>query len=113
MNRRSVRRRDNAQDVGAYFRIRSAETDRARTDRLPTDQRKLFTKFQIPPYKAAIHRLGKLETVFVVAALPAGIVYYEDVEEGFELGRPGADGAISHQGCNQYRLTHVLANIGL
>ena len=77
------------------------------------EQQAKFTQYRVSPYKVPIHRLGSLEQVFVVAELPTGVVYYEDVEEGFEFDRLGPDGAITTQGCNQYELRHVLTRLKL
>jgi hypothetical protein len=77
------------------------------------EQQDIFARYRVAPYKVSIHRLGNLEEVFVVAELPTGVVYYEDVEEGFELDHLGADGAIPEQGCNQYELRHVLSQLKL
>ena len=75
--------------------------------------RATFSRYRVPFYKVPIHRLGSAEEVYVVAETPKGLIYYEDVEEGFELGRLGTDGAIHSQGCNQYELSHVLAQLEL
>jgi len=76
-----------------------------------SEEHNFFTRYRVSPYKVPIHRLGNLEEVFVVAELPSGFIYYEDVEEGFEFGSLGTDGAISKQGCNQYELKHVLSRL--
>ena len=73
------------------------------------EQRELFEKYCVPPYKVPIHRLDGVEEVYVVAKFPFGVLYYEDVEEGFEVDLIGEDGAIPKQGCNQYELKHVLS----
>lgn len=77
------------------------------------EQHNLFSTYRVEPYKVPIHRLGELEEVFVVAELPLGVVYYEDIEEGFEFDSLGSDGAIPKQGCNQYELRHVLSQLKL
>lgn len=77
------------------------------------EQRNIFARYRVSPYKLPIHRLGNLEEVFVVAELPTGLIYYEDVEEGFEFDRLGADGAIPKQSCNQYELRHLLSQLKL
>ena|SRR2546427_13168851 len=77
------------------------------------EQQKFFAKYRVPFYKVPIHRLGGIGEVFVVAELPSGVIYYEDVEGGFEFDRLGPDGAIPTQGCNQYELRHVLSQIKL
>lgn len=65
-------------------------------------QREGFARWRVEFYKIPIHRLGALESVWVVAKLPSGLLYYEDVEEGFEIGAVGTDGALIEAGCNQY-----------
>ena len=77
------------------------------------EQQAFFARYRVPFYAVPIHRLGAVERVFVVAELASGLLYYEDVEEGFEVSKPGVDGAIAQQGCNQYELRHVLAQNGL
>jgi hypothetical protein len=76
-------------------------------------QRNAFSARRVPFYAVPIHRLGAVESVLVVAEFPQGLLYYEDVEEGFEFGVLGEDGAIPSQGCNQYELKHVLPQAGL
>lgn len=77
------------------------------------EQQTAFAGYRVPFYAVAIRRLGAVESVFVVAELPNGLLYYEDVEEGFEISALGADGIIPDQGCNQYELRHVLTQAGL
>jgi len=72
------------------------------------DQRAAFAAQRVPFHTVPLHRLGKVEPVWVVAHFAEGWLYYEDVEEGFEVGVPGADGALPERGCNQYELTHIL-----
>ena len=78
----------------------------------PTQQQ-FFETHRVPLYLVPIHRFGTVEQVFVVAKIKEGIMYYEDVEEGFEIAHLGPDGAISEQDCNQYELKHVLTQLGL
>jgi hypothetical protein len=75
------------------------------------EQIELFSLHRVDFYKVPIHRLGAIEEVFVVAEHPLGLVYYEDVEEGFEISMLGVDGKIPNQACNQYDLRHVLHQI--
>lgn len=49
----------------------------------------------------------------VVAELPSGLLYYKDMEEGFEVGISNAHGTIRDNGCNQLELTHALSRIGI
>ena len=71
-----------------------------------------FTRWRVPFHKVPIHRRGAIESVWAVAELPSGLLYYEDVEEGFEIGAFGTDGALIEAGYNQYELNHVLARAG-
>ena len=77
------------------------------------EQQNLFARYRVAFYKIPIHRLGNLEEVFVIAEVASGVIYYEDVEEGFEFDRVGEDGAIGTQGCNQFELRHVLSQLML
>ena len=96
--------------------ITAQELERVVGDQLarctPT-QREAFARHRVPFYRVPIHRLRTVEEVFVVARLPGGLIYYEDVEEGFEIGNVGIDGAFPDCGCSQYELTHVLAQAEL
>jgi hypothetical protein len=76
-------------------------------------QHAAFTKYRVPFYSMPLSRLGGVESALVVASLPDGLLYFEDVEEGFELGVPGADGVLPDQGCNQLELSHALYRAGL
>jgi hypothetical protein len=75
------------------------------------EEQELFGRIRVPLLKTPIHRLGALEEVFVVAECCGGVIYYEDVEEGFEFSVLGPDGAIPVQGCNQFELGHVLRQL--
>jgi len=39
-------------------------------------------------------------------------MYWEDVEEGFNVSEVGADGQIAHHWCNQDELRHALTEWG-
>ena len=75
------------------------------------ENQEFFKTIRVPFYQVPIHRLGVIEKVFVVAVLPSGVVYYEDVEDGFEIQELSKDGEILNQGCNQLELSHVLSQI--
>jgi hypothetical protein len=77
------------------------------------DQRAAFVGRRVPFHSVPIHRLGAVESVLVVAQFPQGLLYFEDVEEGFELGTPSEYGAIPDQGRHRYALRNVLAQAGL
>lgn len=68
----------------------------------------VFAALRVPFYRMPLHRLGLIEPVWVVAHVAEGLLYFEDVEAGFEIGAPGDDGALPARGCNQFELTHIL-----
>ncbi|KRD46211.1 hypothetical protein ASE52_16115 [Acidovorax sp. Root275] len=48
------------------------------------------------------------EFVYVVAEYQEQLLYYSDIEDGWELGVPNLRGGISSRGCNQLELSHVM-----
>lgn len=76
-------------------------------------QQAAFAKYRVPFHKVPLHRFGQVESALVVAHLPNGLIYFEDVEEGFEFAALGKDGALPDQGCSQFELRHVLTQLGL
>jgi hypothetical protein len=48
------------------------------------------------------------EYVVAVAAFGQALLYWSDVEEGWELAVPNQAGTIASRGCNQFELAHVL-----
>lgn len=43
-----------------------------------------------------------------VAAFGDKLLYWSDIEEGWELAVPSSCGSIESRGCNQFELKHVL-----
>ena len=76
-------------------------------------QQAAFAAYRVPFYPVPLSRLGSIESALVVAELPTGLLYFEDVEEGFEIGTLDSSGVLPDQGCNQLDLTHVLYRAGL
>ena len=76
-------------------------------------QQAAFATHRVSFYPVPFQRGASLEQVFVVADLPSGLLYYEDVEEGFEVGILDARGVIQDHGCNQLELAHALSRAGL
>lgn len=70
--------------------------------------RSLFSKHRVDPYHAPLNRLGQEELVFVVARKGNEVMYYEDVEEGFNISPISADGKILERWCNQNSLKWAL-----
>lgn len=76
-------------------------------------QKVAFAAYRVPFYSVPLSRFGTIESVLVVAHLPGGLLYFEDVEEGFEVGTLGPDGVLLNQSCNQLELSHALTQAGL
>jgi len=78
------------------------------------DQRMAFEKYRVPLQKARIMRSGNVEDVFVVAKNGSEVLYYEDVEEGFNFSPISESGEILKPGWDQdelkYALWHWLTN---
>ena len=53
-----------------------------------------------------------MENVLVVAYMPAGPLYYDDIEGGFELAELDACGVIVNSEANQFKLNQVLSRMG-
>lgn len=78
--------------------------------RCSPEQRALFEGFRVPMRKASINRNGAVETVYIVAQKEESVIYYDDVEEGFNLSLLGPRGEIAVQGFEQWELRHALNN---
>jgi hypothetical protein len=75
------------------------------------DLRVIFERYRVPPFRTPINRTGKTESVFVVAQKGELVIYYEDVEEGFNLSPISRDGWILDPGCNLDDLELALAKL--
>jgi hypothetical protein len=60
-----------------------------------------FKQQAVTPYPAPILRYGKMETLLVVARKGDEVIYWDDVEEGFNISPVAADGRILEHSCNQ------------
>ena len=60
-----------------------------------------FHQHSVDPYFASILRYGNREQVVVVAEKSGEVMYWEDVEEGFNISPVGPDGQILQYWCNQ------------
>lgn len=74
----------------------------------PANLATLFASIRTPLRAVPIERFGGIESVFVVAEHKGVAVYYEDVEEGFNLSPLAADGSIARPGHEQWNLHHAL-----
>lgn len=67
-----------------------------------------FDRYRVEPFSASIVRYGQTESVVVVARNGDQVIYYEDVEEGFNVSPISADGRILEHWCNQDELRFAL-----
>lgn len=73
-------------------------------------QKITFDQFRIPLWKAAIRRSDQFgdERVFVVAQIDDGILYFDDVEYGFNISTVDESGRILHPGGSQNTLKEAI-----
>jgi hypothetical protein len=72
------------------------------------EQTAAFRKYAVEPFQASILRNGAQESVVVVAQNSQEVMYWEDVEEGFNISLLGSDGSILEHWCNQDELAIAL-----
>jgi len=65
------------------------------------EQVSAFEQYTVKPFLAPITRYGKRETVVVVARKGDEVIYYEDIDEGFNVSPISTDGVIVEHWCNQ------------
>jgi hypothetical protein len=66
-----------------------------------------FESIQVSPRRLAVNdRIGG--SVWVVAEHGGGVIYWSDVEEGWEFGMPSAGGSLRTRGSNQLTLSHLM-----
>ena len=63
------------------------------------------------PRPTPIDRGGNIESVFAVAQARDLVMYYEDVEEGFNISPLSQEGAIASPGYEQWELCHALKQL--
>jgi hypothetical protein len=81
------------------------ETDLEKCD---PQQFAVFRQYSVEPYFAPIVRYGKVEKVVIVAHRAGEVIYWEDVEEGFNISPLGSDGLVLEHWCNQDDLSTAL-----
>ena len=72
------------------------------------EQQAVFEQYRVPLRRAPIERYGKLEHVLIVAQRGDEVMYFDDIEEGFNFSPIDADGKILQHWCNQDELTYAL-----
>jgi hypothetical protein len=71
------------------------------------EQREMFSRLRVSR-SAPIERFGAIENAWVVAENRGEVMYYEDVEEGFNISSLAADGSIASPGFEQWDLCQAL-----
>jgi hypothetical protein len=77
---------------------------------LPPAHRTALQRALIIPRKVFVRGMPG-EFVIAVAAFGEKLLYWSDVEEGWELEAPDVQGNIARRGCNQFDLHHLLYQI--
>jgi hypothetical protein len=72
------------------------------------EQKAVFHRYAVEPYTAPIIRYGQAESVIVVARRNDEVIYWEDVEEGFNVSPIDESGTILEHWCNQDQLPYAL-----
>lgn len=75
--------------MDAWQPITVDELEALLADQLPgcsPAQQTAFARYRVPFYSVPFQRRFGLEQALVVAELPSSLLYYEDVEDGFEVG---------------------------
>jgi len=72
------------------------------------EQLAAFDKYRVEPLSAPIVRYGQLESVVVVARNGDQVIYYEDVEDGFNVSPISSDGRVLEHWSNQDELRFAL-----
>jgi hypothetical protein len=75
------------------------------------EERQHFERCKINPRLTEITRAGCIESIFVVAQLRDHVVYYEDVEGGFNISSLSSDGAIATPSFEQWELGYALKQL--
>ena len=73
------------------------------------EQAATFARYRVELRLAPLSRYGKDESVVIVARRRDEVIYWEDVEEGFNRSLVGGDGRILQHLCNQDDLCVALS----
>ena len=66
-----------------------------------------FERMRVAPRRVPVTSVPG-EYVYVVAEFEGKVLYYADVEDGWELAALNEAGGITERGCNQFELTHIM-----
>lgn len=103
-------------DAGSWKAATVAEMTRIIEEELrrcSSEDLALFEKIKIEPQKIRFDRGSFAEDVFVVARHGEKLVFFDDIEDGFEVAVADDDGVIRTAGVGQFDLCHALAHIRL
>lgn len=70
-----------------------------------------FARLRIPFRTASVMRGGVSESVFIVAQLEEMVIYYEDVEDGFNVSEVAPDGSIATPGFEQWTIADAIQHL--
>jgi hypothetical protein len=72
------------------------------------EQLAAFNKYRVEPFSAPMVRYGQTASVVVVARNGDQVIYWEDVEDGFNVSPISADGRVLEHWCNDDELRFAL-----
>jgi len=72
------------------------------------EEAEAFGRYAIEEYEARLVRFGRLEHVVVVARKGNEVMYWEDVEEGFNISPIDSDGTVLERYCNQDTIAQAI-----
>jgi hypothetical protein len=70
-----------------------------------------FALLRAPFRTASVMRGGVSESVFIVAQLEETAIYYEDVEDGFNVSEVAPDGSIATPGFEQWTIADAIQHL--
>lgn len=72
------------------------------------EEREAYLRYSVAPYEADLMRYGRPDKVVVIAKNGNEVMYWQEVEEGFNVSPLGASGEVLHHYCNQDSLRQAL-----
>lgn len=77
---------------------------------LTSEERAALDRYSVPVEKANIIRSERagIENVFVVARSDEGVLYFDDIEYGFNVSPVDENNLITHPGGSQYTLSEAV-----
>lgn len=70
-----------------------------------------FARLRVPFRTASVMRDDVSESVFIVAQLKEMAIYYEDVEDGFNVSEVAPDGSIATPGFEQWTIADAIQHL--